>query len=111
MGRIKALLGLLIGAALVYALWTAIPIYLAKFQFEDDLASIAKFSADHSEDQIRDEVMKKAQDGGIPLQAENVHVMKDSGRVVINTSYTVIVKLPNGKDWVFSFAPSSVKKT
>lgn len=111
MGRIKAILGLLIGVVLIYALWTTIPIYLAKFQFEDDLASIAKYSADHSEDQIRDEVMKKAQDSGIPLQPENVHVIKDSGGVVINTSYNVIVKLPNGKDWVFSFAPSSVKKT
>lgn len=110
MGRIKALLGVLVGAVLVYALWTAVPIYLAKFQFEDELASIAKFSADHSEDQIHDEVMKKAQEIGVPVLPENVHVTKDSGRVVINTNYSVVVKLPNGKDWVFSFAPTSVKK-
>jgi len=110
MGRIKALLGILVVAVLVYVLWTSVPIYLAKFQFEDELASIAKFSSDHSEDQIRDEVLKKAQQMEIPLQPENVHVIKDSGRVTINTSYTVIVKLPNGKLWTFSFAPSSAKK-
>src|SRR5689334_8208498 len=110
MSRVKALLGLLIIVIIAYAVWTTVPIYLAKFQFDDDLAQIAKFSADHSEDQIRDEVMKKAADNGIPLQAENVHIIKDSGRVVINTSYTVIVKLPNGKDWVFAFTPTSVKK-
>ena len=110
MSRLKALLGLLVIAVIVYAVWTTVPIYLAKFQFDDDLAQIAKFSADHDEDSIRQEVMKKAQDDGIPLQPENVHIIKDSGRVVINTSYTVIVKLPNGKDWVFAFAPTSVKK-
>src|SRR5947209_18226844 len=98
MARIKKLLGLVIFVVVVYAAWTTIPIYLAKFQFEDDLASIAKFSADHNEEQIRDEVMKKALEQNIPLQPENVHVTKDSGRVIINTSYTVIVKLPNGKD-------------
>ena len=110
MGRIKALLGVLVGAVVVYALWTAVPIYLAKFQFEDELAGIAKFSADHTEDQIHDEVMKKAQELGVPLQPENVHITKDSGRVVINTNYKVVVKLPNSKEWIFNFAPSSVKK-
>jgi hypothetical protein len=110
MSRVKALLGLLVIIVVVYAVWTTVPIYLAKFQFDDDLAQIAKFSADHSEDAIRDEVMKKAKDDDVPLRAENVHIIKDSGRVVINTSYTVIVKLPNGKDWVFAFAPTSAKK-
>lgn len=109
MGRVKTLLFFLVGIVLIYGLWTTIPIYLAKFQFQDDLTTIAKFSGDHSEDQIRDEVMKKAQDGGIPLQPENVHIIKDNGRVVINASYTVDVKLPNGKDWLFPFALSSVK--
>jgi hypothetical protein len=94
---------------LIYGLWTTVPIYLAKFQFEDELASIAKFSAEHSEDQLRAEVMKKAADIGVPLQPENVHITKDNGRVVINTSYTVVVKLPNGKDWTFSFTPTSIR--
>jgi hypothetical protein len=111
MGRIKTLLGIVVLAVVVYALWTTIPIYLAKFQFEDELASIAKFSADHNEDQLRDEVMKKAKEIGVPLQPENIHIIKDSGHVVINTSYTVVVKLPNGKEVDFSFAPSSVKKS
>src|SRR4051812_26788019 len=101
MGRIKALLGILVVAVILYGLWTTVPIYLAKFQFEDELASIAKFSADHGEEQLRDEVMKKAQQMEIPLKPENVHITKDSGHVTINTSYTVVVKLPNGKDWTF----------
>jgi hypothetical protein len=109
MGRIKKLLGILIAAVLIYGLWTTVPIYLAKFQFEDELASIAKFSADHNEEQLRAEVMKKAADIGVPLQPENLHITKENGRVVINASYTVVVKLPNGKDWTFSFAPSSIK--
>ena len=109
MSRIKLLLGVLVGAALIYALWTTVPIYLAKFQFEDELASIAKFSADHTEDQIHAEVMKKAKELDVPLQPENVHITKDNGRVVINTNYTVVVKLPNGKEWTFSFALSSIK--
>jgi predicted membrane protein len=109
MGRIKTLLGIAVGVIIIYAVWTTVPIYLAKFQFEDQLASIAKFSADHNEDQIREEVMKNARDTGVPLQPENVHIIKDSGRVVINTNYTVVVKLPTGKEVTFSFALSSKK--
>lgn len=110
MGRIKALLILVLIAVVVYAVWTLVPVYLAKFQFEDELASIAKFSADHTEDQIKDEVMKKAKELGVPVLPDNVHVTKDSGKVTINTNYNVVIALPNGKQWILSFAPSSVKK-
>ena len=109
MKRIKALLGLLFVVILVYGLYSTVPVYLAKFQFQDELTNIAKYSADHSEDLIHDEVMKKAQELSVPVQPENVHVMKDSGRVTITAHYTVTITPPVGKPWVLTFDVSSVK--
>jgi len=109
MKRLKTLLGLLVLVVVIYTLYSLTPVYLAKFQFQDELANIAKYSADHSEDQIHDEVMKKAQDLGVPAQPENVHVVKDSGRVTITTHYTVTITPPVGKPWVLTFDVSSVK--
>lgn len=109
MGRIKVLIGLVLVAAVIYAIWNVAPVYLAKYQFEDELASIAKFSADHTEEQIHDEVMKKAKDIGVPVLPENVHVVKDSGHVTITANYNVVFQLPNGKQWVLSFNTTSNK--
>ena len=109
MKRIKTLLGLLVLVVVIYTLYSLTPVYLAKFQFQDELANIAKYSADHSEDQIHDEVMKKAQELGVPAQPENVHVVKDSGRATITAHYTVTITPPVGKPWVLTFDVSSVK--
>src|SRR3954463_13058992 len=103
MKRIKTLLGLLVMVVIVYALWNLIPAYLAKYQFQDELTNIAKFSQDHSDEKIHDEVMKKAQELGVPVQPENVRVSRESGRVTINADYDVVIHPPVGKPWVLSF--------
>lgn len=109
MGKIKGLLGLIIMVVIIYALWNLIPVYLAKFQFQDELTNIAKFSQGHTDDQIHDDVMKKAKDIGIPVQPDNVHVSHDSGQVTINADYEVVITPPIGKPWVLDFHLSSVK--
>ena len=109
MGKLKALLGLVITVVIVYAGWNLIPVYLAKMQFQDDLISISKFSQGHTDDQIHDEVMKKAKDDGVLVDPGNVHVSHDSGSVTINADYEVVITPPIGKPWVFDFHLSSVK--
>src|SRR4051812_47765583 len=100
MKRIKTLLGILVTVVIVYTLWNLVPVYLAKFQFQDELANVAKYSSDHDEGQIRDEVMKKARDIGVPVQADDVHVTKDAGRATITAHYVVTITPPVGKPWI-----------
>lgn len=109
MKRIKTLLGLLILVVVIYALYSLVPVYLAKFQFQDELTNIAKYAQDHTEDQTHEEVMKKAQEIGVPVQSENVHVSKDSGHTSITVHYTVTITPPVGKPWILTFDLSSVK--
>jgi hypothetical protein len=110
MGKIKALLGLIVMAVVIYALWNLVPMELAKLQFQDELANTAKFATTYqTEDQIRDQVMKKAQDIGVPVQPDNVHITRDSGHVTITADYEVVITPPVGKPWVFDFHLSSVK--
>lgn len=108
--KIKGLLGLLVIVVIIYALWNLVPMEMAKLQFQDELANTAKFATPYqTEEQLRDEVMKKAQDIGVPVQPDNVHITRDAGRVTITADYEVVITPPVGKPWVFDFHLSSVK--
>ena len=108
--KIKGLLGLVVMVVVIYAMWNLIPMEMSKLQFQDELANTAKFATTYqTEEQLRDQVMKKAQDIGVPVQPENVHITRDSGRVIITADYEVVITPPVGKPWVFDFHLTSLK--
>jgi hypothetical protein len=112
MGRIKKLLGLLVFVTVIYMGWMVLPVYMANYQFQDAIGTIAKFSAynGHSEDEIHEEVLKKAKDMDVPVKPENIKVNRDGTSVDITADYTVVLDLVNGKQLTLHFTPTSKEK-
>jgi hypothetical protein len=114
MGRIKKLLSLLVFLVAVYMGWTVVPIYLASYQFQDSLVTIAKFAdagiVPRTDDQLREDVMKKAKELDVPLNPEAIRIIRGGPQVQISADYTVVVDLIGGKQLTLQFNPTSMDK-
>ena len=98
MKSLKAILG--VGAVVVVFLLVGklFPVYLASYQFQDQLNSISRLAAYSptvkNEDDIRHLVDEQVKDIGIPLKPEEIHVVRQPNVVLIWAEYTVHVDIP-----------------
>ncbi|HTZ74040.1 MAG TPA: hypothetical protein VMB47_08970 [Candidatus Aquilonibacter sp.] len=95
--RLSMIITLAILAAMVFAAVKIVPVYFANFEFQDAINSESQFALTgypkRSQDDIQDEVYKKAQQLGIPAKKDDIHVIMTSGTVSISLDYTVPIDL------------------
>ena len=94
-GTLKAIVWTILLAYGAYAAYKIIPAYVAEYQLSDKMSEQARFAVvnRYSEDQVRDNIFKVAQDLDIPVKREQIKVMASSSLVRISTDYTVPVDL------------------
>ena len=96
----KMVFGILIIVAAVILIATLAPPYFSNYQFEDALKTESQMSTytTKTEDVIRDEVFKKAQEMDVPIAKDQIKVVRNgvvgTGSVEIEAAYTVHVNLP-----------------
>jgi hypothetical protein len=108
----KAIAGILVFAIAAYVAFQFLPPYFNNYQFSDDVNTIARFSGpamNKTEEQIRDEVMKKAREYELPLRPEAVTIMRDQQKVTISAHYQRVVNLIGGKQVPLDFQIQSDK--
>jgi hypothetical protein len=113
MGTFKAIGGFLLIIGVIYAGFQIIPPEISNYSFQDDLRNVSMVAGanPHTTDQeLVDDVIKKAQEHQIPLTPEHVTVqhMATPGMnaVYVAADYSVPVKLP-GYSFNLHFTPSS----
>ncbi len=113
MGTIKALIGILVIVGMIYCAWQIVPPELANYSFQDDLRQIAMVGGANphqTDQQLMDEIVKKAQDHQITLAPEQVTVQRigtpGAPAVFVAADYSVPVTLP-GYSFSLHFTPSS----
>ena len=115
MGTIKLVLILGALAVGVYVGAQIIPPYFANYQFQDTIDTEAKLGtySTKSEDAIRDNVFKRAQDLEIPVTKDQIQVQRNggpsTGSLYIGCEYVVHVDIP-GYPMDLSFHPESKNK-
>lgn len=113
MGSLKAIIGIVVVAAVIYTAIQVIPPELSNFSFQDDLRNIALSTGanPHTTDQtLIDAVIRKAEEHEIPLSPDQVSVQRIGSAgmpaVYIAADYSVPVTLP-GYSFNLHFTPSS----
>jgi hypothetical protein len=97
--KAKTLLALLILAALVFSAIKIVPLYVNNYDMQDAMLQEVRFVIDpqtgrtKSEDDIRQDIEKKAAELGIPATDSNVHVLDESGHIRVSIDYTITVNL------------------
>jgi hypothetical protein len=97
MRTIKLLLSLAAIVLVVWAMVLLIPPVFSNYRFQDAIENEALLGSytTKSDDAIREEVFKKAQDYDIPVTAEQIHVERTGNNALtIWTDYSVHVDLP-----------------
>ena len=94
-GKLKAILTLVIIVLVIYSAWKIIPAYVNDYQLSDKMQEQARFAVvnRYSEEQIRDNVYKQAQDLDIPAKREDIKIVATNAVVKISLQYTVPVDL------------------
>jgi hypothetical protein len=113
MGTIKAIVGILVIAAVIYAISLVVPPELSNYAFNDDLKDIAMMAGANprtTDQDLLNEVMKKAQDHQIALTPDQVTVERvgspGAPAVYVAAEYSVPVNFP-GYSFTLHFTPSS----
>ena len=111
MNRLKALFGLFLVVAAVYAAWMFLPPYISNYQFQDDLQNEALINSysNKSDLDIRNTLAKKAAEYGIPLKAEQINVLRNGPELSIWADYSVHIDLP-GFPLDLNFHPATKNK-
>ena|SRR5262249_27003696 len=100
MGTIKAIIGIGAVVAVIIVGVELLPPYFANYQFEDALntEALAATYSTKSDDDIRGNVLKRAQELDIPVNREQIKVQRTGsqgvGTLAIAADYTVHVNLP-----------------
>jgi len=96
MGKLKALLALLVLGSAIYVGWNLIPPYFSNQQFQDDLYYISRRNSysNATEEDISKMVVEKADRSyGIPLKPKQITVTKTRDGINISVQYRVHVDL------------------
>jgi hypothetical protein len=116
MGSLKLVVGLFTIVAVVYLVAELAPPFFSNYQFEDVIKTEAQMGtySTKSDDTIREEVFKKAQELDVPITKEQIKIRRIgsayAGSVSIEAPYTVHLNLP-GYPLDLNFDPSSTNKS
>jgi hypothetical protein len=95
--KFKLVVTLAILGAMVFAAVKIVPVYFADYEFKDALNSESRFALTgypkRNVEDIRDDVLKKALDLGIPAKREAIQVSLSNGAVDISLDYAVPIDL------------------
>lgn len=116
MGTVKAIVGVLVFVGMIYAGYQIIPPELSNYSFNDDLKDIAMMAGANprtTDQDLLNQVIKRAQDHNIQLTPDEVTVQRigtpGAPAVYVAADYSVPVALP-GYSFTLHFTPSSGNK-
>jgi hypothetical protein len=116
MGIVKAIAGFLAIAAVFVGIFQVAPPIMANYNFQDDLRSVAMMDGANyqkSDEDVRNDVLRKAKEHDLPIGAKQVTVQRIStpglAAVYVAADYSVTISLP-GYSFDMHFNPSSGNK-
>jgi hypothetical protein len=116
MGIIKACIGFLAIAAVVVGLFQIAPPMLNNYSFQDDMKTVAMVDSSNlqkTDDDIRNDVLKKAKERDLPIEAKQITVQHINTpgltAVYVAADYNVTINLP-GYSFDMHFTPNSGNK-
>jgi uncharacterized membrane protein len=94
-GKLKGIVIVAVVVLAIYSAWKIVPAYVNDYQLSDKMQEQARFAVvnRYTEDQIRNNIFKVAEDLDIPVKREAIQVVSTNAIVKISLEYTVPVDL------------------
>jgi hypothetical protein len=95
--KLNLLITLVILGSMIFAAVKIVPVYFANYQFQDSIESESRFALTgypkKTPEDVRNDILNKAKELGIPAQREAIRVAMDNGSVDIGLDYSVPIDL------------------
>lgn len=84
--------------------WKAVPVKVKSAELHDHMTDMAIFATrERSSEAIKKNVLAKAKELGLPLDAKNLEVERSESRISLIADYTVVLEFPFGVDYEWKF--------
>lgn len=95
MGKLKALIGLLVVGGAFYVTWNMVPPYFHNYQLQDDLDDIARRNSYTivSDDEVKKIVINKAADDSVTLKEDQITLVRTPNGLGITVKYHIHVDM------------------
>ena len=95
MGKIKAVVALVLIFGSIYVGWNMIPPYFHKYEFQDELDDIARRNSytGKTDDDLRALIIQKASSMDIPLKEDQITITRTSDGLGISVHYHIHVDM------------------
>lgn len=90
-GTIRKLVNLAILLLIANALYQFVPPYLHYQQFKDDLRDVALFSNRAPDATLIDQVLKKADERGVPVERDDIEIRHDTRNIYIDVAWSQVI--------------------
>jgi hypothetical protein len=95
--KLNLLFTLAVMGAMVFVASKIVPVYFANYQMQDSIETESRFALTgypkKNADDIRNDILQKAQELGIPAQKDAIQVDLENGSVDISLNYSVPIDL------------------
>lgn len=93
--KFSLLMTIVVVGSMAYAGYKVVPTYFANFQLQDAMQTEAKFALANkkSAQDIQTDILKKAQDLGVPATQDDIVVTSQQGAVSIEVDYSMTFDL------------------
>jgi Domain of unknown function (DUF4845) len=95
--KLNLVITLVILGSLAFAGVKIVPVYFANYQMQDSMNSESRFALTgypkKGPGDVQDDILKKAQDLGIPAKKDDIVVQMENGSVSISLDYSVPIDL------------------
>ncbi len=89
----KTILKLIIAALVIHATYRAGVVYMRYYEFKDDVAQIAQFGVQRTDNQLKNNVLDAARRREIPLDPDAISVRRQNQHIIIDARYLEQVEL------------------
>jgi hypothetical protein len=100
---IKTIIKLAIAALVVHACWRSANVVLKYYRFKDAVHETVLFSNSKSDAQLQGRVMELAGQFEVPVTTENVEILHQENKTIVNANYTDRIELIPTKFFAWQF--------
>ena len=93
-GQFGCLVGIILLLIGVFIAYKMIPIKVKAAEIRQIAEDESRSAGQHKDQQIMDTILRKAQDNGLPITADNVRIERRSQQIQIDIEYDVPVEFP-----------------
>ena len=93
-GQVGCLIGLIILLIGVFIAYKLIPVKVKAAEIRQITEDESKFAGQHSDEQIKNSILRKAKDNGLPITEDNIHIERRPDRIIMDVDYDVPIDFP-----------------